>query len=173
MRGKKLTAEEMCGTYMPRANTNCALGRGHRGKHMTPKAVADKAARTEAWARENRSSYNRRRYREAHPDAREWERFTDTTAKQWWRQIIDAHKVMQGCAVCGFQSNRANYFDLDHVDPAMKTENISELIGRLHPNAPGHVGQFLAEIRKCQVLCVACHRDKTKDDLSKMWEGAT
>lgn len=45
--------------------------------------------------------------------------------------------------------------DLDHRDPAEKTENINQAIAR------GSWKKFLEEIDKCDVICSNCHRERT------------
>jgi 5-methylcytosine-specific restriction endonuclease McrA len=63
-----------------------------------------------------------------------------------------AEKMLGGkCVVCGTKSN----LDIDHIDPSTK------LLGpeRLWTSAEE---KFLAEIKKCQLLCRTCHNDKTQ-----------
>lgn len=84
----------------------------------------------------------------------------------WWRDVVSTYKVSKGCELCGFRSPRAGYFDLDHRDRSTKLADISALCAQLDPQRPEHVERFIAEVRKCQVLCTACHREKTAEDLS-------
>ena len=44
--------------------------------------------------------------------------------------------------------------EFDHVDPKLKTKNVSEMIYNSLAN-------LKSEIEKCQVLCANCHRRKT------------
>jgi hypothetical protein len=86
--------------------------------------------------------------------------------RRYWQGRVDAHKVASGCAECGFESQRANYFDLDHVDKHTKRFSVSSLCARLTPGKPEHERLFVEELQKCQVLCVACHRDKSAREQS-------
>jgi hypothetical protein len=86
-------------------------------------------------------------------------------ARKFWQAVIDAVKVTRGCESCGFKSERPGYFDLDHVDRSTKTIAISVLIGNLTPDNPEHATRLGVELAKCQVLCVACHRDKSAKEL--------
>jgi len=108
--------------------------------------------RAREWQRENERKPRDRQ------TARKWH---SVSGPGWWHTIIDAYKTRLGCADCGFQSDRAGYFDLDHIDPSAKVTEISRLCITLSPRNPEHVDLFVAEVRKCRVLCVACHREKT------------
>jgi hypothetical protein len=87
----------------------------------------------------------------------------------YWYAIVNAYKITQGCVLCGFRSLRAGYFDLDHADRSQKEAVISRLCCDLTPGNAKHRDRFTRELQKCQVLCVACHREKTAADLS--WTG--
>jgi len=54
------------------------------------------------------------------------------------------------CKKCG----STQHLELDHVDPATKTRNVSAL------TAVG-TRRFLSEVKKCQALCSKCHQEKT------------
>lgn len=65
-----------------------------------------------------------------------------------------AEKLLGGkCVVCGTKSN----LDIDHIDPTTK------LLGSDRIWTASEV-KFLAEIKKCQLLCRSCHEEKTQRD---------
>ena len=51
-------------------------------------------------------------------------------------------------------------FDMDHIDPAMKHKTIAQMMAS--PEL-----EFRAEIAKCQLVCIECHRRKTIEN--KEW----
>ena len=51
-------------------------------------------------------------------------------------------------------------FDMDHINPAMKHKTISQMMAS--PEL-----EFRAEIAKCQLVCIECHRRKTIEN--KEW----
>ena len=51
-------------------------------------------------------------------------------------------------------------FDMDHIDPAMKHKTIAKMMAS--PEL-----EFRAEIAKCQLVCIECHRRKTIEN--KEW----
>ena len=57
------------------------------------------------------------------------------------------------CARCGCTHN----LQLDHIDPKTKKFDVSQKLG-------GRLGPLWEEIRKCQLLCEPCHKQKTKED---------
>jgi hypothetical protein len=83
------------------------------------------------------------------------------TRRAYWTNRLNQIKVASGCARCGFQNERPGYFDLDHVDPLAKTAEIAKRICGFAPGKPLNELWFEQEIAKCQVLCVACHREKS------------
>ena len=78
-----------------------------------------------------------------------------------WREVIRELIVGKGCESCGFQSERLGFFDLDHIDRDTKTTEIARLVRDLNPKREDHRERFMAELAKCRVLCVACHREHT------------
>ncbi len=97
------------------------------------------------------------------------------TPSQKWRaetnkQILVAEKLLRGeCALHPFYNNGERkyvvpgleyLFDMDHIDRHDKHKTIAKMVGSSET-------QFRAEIAKCQMLCVECHRRKTVD--SRDW----
>lgn len=64
------------------------------------------------------------------------------------REWIAAYKTQRGCQHCGITDHRVLAFH--HRDPATKAFNI----GR---TSNSNFERFLAEIAKCDVLCMNCH----------------
>ncbi len=52
-------------------------------------------------------------------------------------------------------------FDMDHIDPTVKHKTIAKMMA-----SPEQ--QFRAEIAKCQMVCIECHRRKTIEN--KEWQ---
>jgi hypothetical protein len=86
------------------------------------------------------------------------------------RQILNAEKLRRGeCELHPFYNNGERkfvvpgleyLFDMDHVDRTQKHKTIAKMQG-------DPVKRLLAEIAKCQMLCVECHRRKTVE--SRDW----
>ncbi len=75
------------------------------------------------------------------------------------RALLEEFKS-QGCRnEC---PNKLDYFiiEADHVDPATKTHQLSDLVW--WSRQPDAVEAFKAELRKCQPLCRPCHALKTR-----------
>ena len=79
-----------------------------------------------------RSAYNKRNYQ----------------ARRKW---LDDIKVSEGCAHCG--ETDPIVLEWHHLDPAIKTTNINQLMRSFHP-----IAEFQAELAKCIVLCANCHK---------------
>lgn len=79
-----------------------------------------------------------------------------TKAKKFKDKILNKFP----CRVCGFSDIR--YLEFDHINSEDKRYRISSICSE---------GRSLSiikqEMRKCQVLCVACHKEKTKIDIKK------
>lgn len=58
------------------------------------------------------------------------------------------------CATCGSLLN----LEVDHIDPRDKSFRINFSLS---------LGRIKKELDKCQVLCKACHREKTNKELSR------
>lgn len=55
------------------------------------------------------------------------------------------------CCRCGSTER----MEFDHVDPATKTANIGDVLGRWS------IAHLLEELDKCQLLCRPCHEEKS------------
>jgi len=64
------------------------------------------------------------------------------------------------CVTCGSTHD----LQFDHIDPAEKSFNISS-------NLTASNAEVLAELAKCQLLCMECHIEKTKQDNSGYQHG--
>jgi len=69
--------------------------------------------------------------------------------REWTRRRRALWFYGKICASCGSSAN----LELDHIDPSVKVTH------RIWSWAPL---RFAQEIAKCQVLCSACHREKTR-----------
>lgn len=59
------------------------------------------------------------------------------------------------CADCGIKYP-SYVMDFDHRDPKTKTANVSRMLRCGKP-----LSEVLAEIKKCDVVCANCHRERT------------
>lgn len=57
------------------------------------------------------------------------------------------------CATCG----AVEELEFDHIDPEKKSFSVSGMKSLRNP-------EFRAELDKCQVLCRACHEEKTRQE---------
>ncbi len=83
------------------------------------------------------------------------------------REILSAEKLRRGeCELHTFYNNGERkfvvagleyLFDMDHLDRTQKHKTVAKMMG-------DPVKRFLAEIAKCQMLCVECHRRKTVEN---------
>ena len=78
--------------------------------------------------------------------------------KRYRERRKHALKTLGGCcAKCGAKKG----LELDHKDPATKAFGISQMWSVSKK-------RYEAELRKCQLLCSRCHREKTNPELSVM-----
>lgn len=68
------------------------------------------------------------------------------------------YKVAKGCQVCGF-NNFAGALDFDHIDSKNKLYDPGRIIGC-------NLKKLFLELRKCQILCANCHREKSQSQKS-------
>ena len=171
-----------CNYWMPVKSTECARPSGHKGAHAS-KAALDKKYRV----REDRLQQDNEFRVRQQQRVRDWGRANprSNTDQQrdrikeymrrrrlYWMALVDNVKTQSGCVICGFESNRPGYFDLDHAVPSTKTNCVSAMIGRLSPLRESDHQVFWAELAKCQVLCTACHREKTALENAQLTPGA-
>lgn len=75
------------------------------------------------------------------------------------RQIINDLKA-KGCANCKcVHPNAPRLFEMDHLDPEQKLTEVSVMV----VDTQFTMEQFHAEIAKCQVLCLHCHKLNTRN----------
>lgn len=78
--------------------------------------------------------------------------------KRYYARIDDAKKRLGGkCAKCGAKEK----LQFDHIDPITKLDTISNLWNYTKERLD-------AELSKCQLLCCACHEEKTLNDLGRV-----
>jgi hypothetical protein len=78
----------------------------------------------------------------------EMKEYQRSRRQRYWEYAANI-KVPKGCKNCGFDAN-SNKLHLHHRNPSTKLFSI----------ALGHMYKwpvYLAEIRKCDVLCLPCH----------------
>lgn len=67
------------------------------------------------------------------------------------------------CARC---NNQFNHYEFDHLDPSTKQFNIAQIL-------TGAKDRLLTELKKCQLLCYDCHKEKTKEIIGRPEHGIT
>ena len=105
---------------------------------------------------------SRRKRRAADSDYLESKRAYENAQKAQYRaemkkMVVD--RLGGKCVSCGFTpASREEMMSLhlDHIDPATKSANVSDLIGRSRQTRA-----ILEEADKCQLLCLPCHMNKT------------
>jgi hypothetical protein len=80
-------------------------------------------------------------------------KWVDKRRRQW----IDANGP---CNLCGSKEK----LEVDHIDRTTKEHNPRQLWSR-------KASVRDAELKKCQVLCEECHKNKTSKELSEWWKG--
>lgn len=79
-----------------------------------------------------------------------------TKAKRFKEKILKKFP----CNLCGFSDVR--YLEFDHINPVYKKYRISSMCSEGRT-----LFEIKEEMRKCQILCVACHKEKTRKDIKK------
>lgn len=69
-------------------------------------------------------------------------------------EYMKRYKLFVGCAFCGYKKHSAA-LDFDHINPDTKLGTLS------HVYKSWGIKKLKDEMRKCQVLCANCHREKT------------
>lgn len=106
-----------------------------------------------------------RRYYEANKDKMK-ERAKSVTIRRRTelRRMILGHLLEHPCVDCG--ESDPIVLEFDHRDPAEKSFNIGDGVGRAYGTE-----RIKAEITKCDVRCANCHRRRTRatvwDDMIK------
>lgn len=79
--------------------------------------------------------------------------------QRWKRRRLEAVRFLGGkCVNCG--ETDADTLDFDHIDPKTKLYTIAKASGFSEK-------RFWSEIKKCQLLCIICHKKKTRIDLGQ------
>lgn len=73
-----------------------------------------------------------------------------------WKQFTDAYKLERQCAECNDISTNADAFEFDHLPEFEKSFNICNGWGFTKDKQD-------AEIAKCEVVHVHCHRKRTRE----------
>lgn len=111
------------------------------------------------------NQYNREHYTSNKQYYIDKARKNDLKYLQIMREYIWRYLLNNPCVQCGEIDPRV--LEFDHLDPSTKLFNISD--------AAKHTSKITvvqAEIDKCQVLCVKCHRIKTFEQFG-WWTGPT
>jgi hypothetical protein len=69
------------------------------------------------------------------------------------RKALDALKLAQGCADCGYRAH-AVALDFDHRPGTVKHFNVADVKNYTLP-------ELLHEVAKCDIVCANCHRVRT------------
>ncbi len=69
----------------------------------------------------------------------------------------------EGCVLCGYKDNELpRYFHFDHINVETKVERVSQMLTDKYT-----FQDVLDEIKKCRILCQACHFIRTQDQLKE------
>ena len=71
---------------------------------------------------------------------------------------IIKYKLDNPCVDCG--ETRPPTLHFDHIDRSDKIMEVSKMVGQVRP-----LEMVIAEVAKCDVRCVDCHKIKTGDEL--------
>ena len=78
------------------------------------------------------------------------------------RRLIAINQLGGKCFKCGTTEN----LEFDHIDPELKDFNIAKLWSYSQE-------KFELELKKCQLLCNKCHKEKTKNSFIQKREHGT
>lgn len=79
----------------------------------------------------------------------------DRASRRYEERRARAIETLGGvCAQCGSKKR----LEFDHIDPHSKEANLHQLF------SGGAQAKLDAELRKCQLLCIDCHIEKSKRD---------
>lgn len=68
---------------------------------------------------------------------------------------LNKYRITKGCSLCSYNKS-ACALDFNHIDPTTKI--FSPMVG-----IRGSLKRLFTEIRKCEILCANCHREKTHE----------
>ncbi len=84
------------------------------------------------------------------------------------REFVNAEKKVRGCcARCDwkFEPDQPGIFHFDHLPGEIKVASISNMVTK-----GGHsIDEISHKMAKCQLLCVFCHVDVTKERIDDQW----
>ena len=73
---------------------------------------------------------------------------------------LHAYMRRKGCSVCGFNDIRA--LQWDHIEPVLRNKKNTKDQG-ITAQACRNLKVWMAEIRKCRLVCANCHSIHTKE----------
>ena len=74
------------------------------------------------------------------------------------RRAVSAYKLRTGCKRCGVSNIPPHELHMDHLPGHLKVNNVSDLISQDYSWV-----RIWDEVAKCQVLCIPCHTDVTRE----------
>lgn len=93
---------------------------------------------------------------------RSYDKYTPEQRKEYMRnyyakRLAEAKAILGGsCTSCGTDED----LEFDHVDPNDKYKPITKIL-------MGARATWLAELKRCQLLCVPCHKAKTQEHIAQ------
>lgn len=87
--------------------------------------------------------------------------YRDYSRNYYHRRKAELMQKLGGkCVICGCTTS----LQFDHIDPAVKTFSITKLLNHSKKAVD-------AELAKCQLLCKACHLEKSRKDIGSKLTG--
>jgi hypothetical protein len=95
--------------------------------------------------------------------------------KEYKKQVVSLYKISKGCCICGYNKNPRNLC-FDHLPDFQKSEVVKNGNGKNNGGGmhnliiQGTTEELISEIKKCQILCVPCHAEKTYKNVTRIDE---